>query len=184
MLLRFDVPKLVSEIAASEGHTLSSVMAAADGARLVETWRIGAFRTLLTAGTWDAVVLQDFTKTPLRAVDRWGASHAIRQMAEAVRPAPVLLYPPNPAAAGNGVYRDAGFLTEVPDGPADFADRAMAHYTRVADANGLTVVPVPTKWVEADNADFYVEDLHHPSEAGARFIAGLLWPAIREAIGL
>ena len=76
MVLGNDLPGLVAERAAEDGVELSVATAAAGGARLVETVRLPGLGPLL-AREWDAVVAQDFTKTPLRAPDRWGSRRAM-----------------------------------------------------------------------------------------------------------
>ncbi len=182
MFMRHDVVGRVAAMAAEEGVAIDTALAAADGARLVETWRLGAFRALLEATPWGAVVLLDFTKTPLRAVDRWGSAFAIGRIVSAVRPAPVLLCPPFPAAPGNGVYRDAGLMTRTPGSPEEYAALAMKHYSDVGERYGLPVIPVPDRWVEADNAGFYAEDGHHASAEGSEFMAGVIWQALREVV--
>ena len=78
-----DMPAQVAALAAAEGVSLQVAVAAANGARLIETWRIPVFRDLLLEG-WDALVLQDLSTMVLRAPDRWGAEFAMRAMAEAL----------------------------------------------------------------------------------------------------
>ena len=178
MVLRGDLPARVVARAAADGQSLGVATAAAEGARLIETWRIETFREMLTREPWDAVVVQDFTKTPLRAIDRAGSAFAIRAIARAAAPAHLLLYPPFPAAAGNAVYRDAGRLTAVPESPEDYARRSTAHYAALAGGR-ITVVHVPSRWLEEGEAGFYAPDGHHPSEAGSDFIAGVIWDHLR-----
>jgi hypothetical protein len=177
MLLRHDVPGLVA--GQSRFHT---AMAAADGARLVETARLDGFREAVANGGWDAVVLQDFTKTPLRAIDRFASAQAMRWIARQSAPAKVLLYPPWPAADGNSVYRDAGRLTTTPQDPHDFARRTMAHYSSVAEDNGFQLVPVPLAWLDAKDPALYDDDGHHASVLGAQFVARLIAEALERMV--
>jgi len=172
MVLRNDLADRVADRALADGVALSTAVASANGARLVETVRLSGFRAVLRRD-WDAVVLQDFTKTPLRGIDRWGSARAVGLIARTAAPAPLLLYPPNPARGDNAVYRDAGFLTAEPSSPRGFADRAMSHYGSL----GHRVVPVPHSWIDAAEAGapLYEEDGHHPSPAGTDLIAGLIW---------
>jgi hypothetical protein len=179
MTLRHDIPARVAALAAAEGVALSAAMAASDGARLVESVRIEALRELLSDVGWDALVLQDFTKTPLRAWDRWGAAWAAARMALRAGRPPVLLFPPWPDAPGHPVYRSGGCLEAVPDGPDDFARRTMAFYERLAGAEGFHVAPVPPLWVETGpDRRLYGRDGHHASVAGAEFVARILWRSL------
>lgn len=169
MILRHDLPRL----AADKGR-FHTATAAANGARLIETVRIEGFRNALSMTDWDAVVLQDFTKTPLRAIDRFASERAMAWIAHETAPARVLLYPPWPARGDNAIYRDAGFLTSTPVDPRDFARRTTAFYREVADRHGFGFAPVPEAWLSANDPGLYADDGHHASPAGARFVAALI----------
>lgn len=179
MLLRHDVPGRVSVLAGQDGIALRVATLAATGARLVETIRIAGVPAVLRQG-WDAVVVQDFTGTPLRAVDRLGSALAIGRIARFAAPAPLLLCPPFPAAPGNRVYSDAGLLAQVPSNPRDFADRTMAHY----GALGHPVVDLPHRWLDATDAGqrLYADDGHHANAAGAEFMADQIWRGLRQLL--
>lgn len=179
MVLNHDLPKLVAGLAAKDGVELNVATAAASGARLIETIRIDLFRELLVQVPWDVAVLQDFTKTPLRAPDRWGSAFAVRRAAGLLGETPIVLYPPFPASAGQSVYASAGRFSTTPRDPADYARRTMVHYSGMADAHGLKVAPVPERWLEAAGPGFYASDGHHPSKAGSEFVASVLWPVIK-----
>ncbi len=181
MLLRHDVPGRVAAAAAREGITLRPALAAAQGARLIETLRIDALEDVMRPGLWEALVLQDFTKTPLRAVDRWGSACAIKAMARRVAPTPVLLAPPWPARAGANVYAGAGFLTDEPASPEEYATRTMAHYSAVARDISATVAPLPPRWLTADQ-DLYDPDGHHANPDGASLMAEVIWTTLRDII--
>ncbi len=181
-MLNHDLPETVAGLAASDGIKLGVATAAASGARLIETIRIDRFRDLLVQVPWDVVVLQDFTKTPLRAPDRWGSFLAIRRMARLLGETPIVLYPPFPASAGNPVYASAGRFFTTPKDPADYGRRTMAHYAGIADAHGLHVAPVPERWLETAGPQFYASDGHHPSRAGSAFVASVLWLVIKTAL--
>lgn len=179
MVLNNDLPAAVRAVAAADGVRVTTATAAAGGARLIETVRIDTFDQALDAG-WDAIVVQDFTKTPLRAIDRWASARAIARIAKLGAPAPLLLYPPWPAAPGNIVYRDSGFMTATPSGPRDFAARAMAFY----ESLGHPVAPVPDAWLDAVDAgaDLYADDGHHPNPEGTDFVARILWDSLKPLI--
>lgn len=178
MVLHNDLPALVRAEAADAGVTLTTGTAAAGGARLIETVRIAALEPVLRAG-WDAIVVQDFTKTPLRAIDRWASARAIAWIARTAA-APLLLYPPWPAKAGTAVYRDAGFLTATPDSPEDYAARTMAFY----DSLGHPTTPVPAAWLAEPEAGaaLYAADGHHPNAEGSAFVARLLWSDLQSLL--
>ena len=184
MLLRHDVPSRVAMLAAGQGHAIRPALAAAQGVRLVEVLRVAAFRELLRPDLWDAVVLQDFTKTPLRAVDRWASAWAIGQIAGRLRGVPILLAPPWPGASGNSVYRNAGWLTAVPADAADYARRTMAHYEAVATDHDARVAPVPAAWAAAlaQGIPVFDADGHHASPEGADVLAGVLWEQLRQML--
>jgi hypothetical protein len=182
MTLGHDLPDRVAARAAGDGMMLSIAVAAARGARLVETWRIAGLRALLAPDRWDIVVLQDLTTMPLRLVDRMGSASVSRRIAAAVAPAPVLLYPPPPPGPDSPVYRDAGFLADLPDSPADLARRSMACHAALAETPGIHLAPVPDLWLTARDPGFHAEDSHHLSAEGAEFVAGVLWSAMRDLL--
>ena len=182
MVMNHDVPSLVVKEAAKDGTTLTTATAAAHGIRLVETVRVDALMDMLKQQHWDAVVVQDFTKTPLRVTDRLGSAYAIGRIQRAMPTTPVVLYPPFPARRGHSVYRNAGTLTVTPRDPADYAERTMRHYADIADRHGLHVAPVPARWLSEGRPDFYARDGHHPSPAGAQFIADVLWSTLKDVL--
>ena len=182
MVLKHQVPRLVANIAAKEGIEIGFASAAAYGARLVETYRIPELKRLLRPEDWDSVVLQDFTKTPLRGLDRLGSAYAIDQLAQGFEPGRIVLYPPVPAIDQSSVYEDAGPFTRTPLNPGEFGELTMLHYSNIAKNNGYRVSPVPVQWLVSSTPEFYSIDGHHPNEAGAQFIACILWQTIREAL--
>lgn len=179
MVLRNDLPFAVGIAAARDGVSLSVAAAAGEGARLIETIRIPALAAALGVG-WDAVVVQDFTKTPLRVIDRWASAWAVSRIAQLAAPSPLLLFPPWPAAPGNAVYRDPGFLTARPDNPEDYAARTMDFYGSL----GHPAAPVPRAWLDAvaEGRQVYAEDGHHPSAEGTSLVADTLWGELRKMI--
>lgn len=184
MTLGHDVPGLVAEAAARDGITLNVATAAANGARLVETIRLPALEALLRPNTWDAIVLQDYTRTPLRFFDRWGSAYAIGRVVARTAPTPIVLFPPWPAAEDNAVYDDAGLFAVAPDNPADFADRTMDFYDHIAAHHGSCVAQVPRAWLEAvqSGQEPYSPNGHHSNSAGAALVAGVLWDCLRRAL--
>ncbi len=177
MVLRHDVPARVASLTG-----ISTAMAAANGARLIETVRIERLQPVLTAVDWSAIVLQDFTKTPLRGVDRFASERAMTWIASQTSGARVLLFPPWPSAAGSAVYQDAGPFTTTPDDPQDYARRTMGFYTSVADRHGFSVAPVPGTWLSAGNPALYAEDNHHASVAGAALVAEVLASELKKLL--
>ena len=179
MILRHDVPARIAALAKADGQRIVTAMAAAEGARLIETLRIAAFRDAVKQSDWDVIVLQDFTKTPLRATDRWGSALAMSRIARIAKPAQVVLFPPWPARAHKDVYTNPGFMTSAPESPADFAALTEVFYRGVAARNNFHMAPIPTDWLGAGDPDFYDKDGHHASPEGAQFVADRLWQTIR-----
>lgn len=181
MVVQNDLPGRVAALAISEGVQLTTASASANGARLTETIRTQGLDGVL-AKDWNVLVVQDFTKTPLRANDRWASARAVRHIAQTSASATILLYPPFPSAAENGVYRDAGRLTITPTSPQDYAARTLDHYERL----GHRVAPVPQRWLEAIDAGqaLYDRDGHHPNEAGTDLVARVIWGELKVMLGL
>lgn len=179
MVLRNDMPEMVQALARDEGVDMAVAVAAANGARLTDTLRVGELWDVLSMD-WDVVVVQDFTSTALSKVHAWASHRAIDRIAAKVAPTPLLLYPTNPGAPGHRVYADAGRFATTPDGPEDFAARTTAHYA----ATGHEVAPVADAWIEAKEywPEMYHDDGHHPSVAGSRFIARVLWDALKSLL--
>ena len=179
ILLMNDLPGVVQRLAKAEGIYLSVGLAAAYGAWLTETIRIYGLAEVMNTG-WGVTVVQDFTRTSLRAWDRWALARAVNHIADAVAPSQILLCPPFPQAAGAQVYRNAGFLATQPDSPTDYAARTMAHYQLL----GHPFANLPGPWLEAvaEGAPLYHRDGHHPSEAGTEFMAKILWGDIQRML--
>ncbi|MEL7012626.1 MAG: hypothetical protein AAFO72_05035 [Pseudomonadota bacterium] len=168
------------------GGEVHLARASANGARLVQSLRISRLRKLVREVNWDAVVLQDFSSTPLHPADRLGSRIAISQFAHLAGAVPIVLFPHWPSASGHHVYRGGlGSGFSIPDNPGDYANRAEAHYQRCANhVNGM-LAPVLNDWMAAlDRGEpLYDQDRHHASSAGARLAAAALWPAIQSALG-
>ncbi len=181
MTLRHDLPTKVAALAAEAGVSVQIAHAAARGSRLVEAWQIEGLRAALATG-WDVLVLQDFSTTCLRAPDRWGSAHAMREMAQAAQARAVLLYPTWAFPPGHRVYQEgAGILTRPPADPADFARCITAHYDSIAQAEGWTRAPV-TEVLQQDTALWLEDDLHHPNPTGTARIAGVLWRSLQQLL--
>jgi hypothetical protein len=178
MTLRHDLVERVARRSMAAGSDVEFAVAAANGARLVETARIDALAPVLARG-WDVLVMQDLSTVSLRAPDRWGSARAMRVMAQTAGAPAVLLYPTWAFPPGHWVYeRGGGFMAATPENPAAFAQSITDHYDRIARSRGWVRAPVteamapdPTRWLE--------KDLHHPNAAGAARIAEVLWQSIR-----
>lgn len=182
LVLGHDVPGKIEMRASSEGYRLYMATAAANGARLVETMRLSALRALLEPDRWDAVVLQDFTQTPLRRVDRWGSLLAMHYVARKIGSTPIILFPPFPGASKHGIYHRQRWLTTTPIDPADYARRTMAHYNTLATDPQFRVAPVPERWLADGNPKLYADDGHHASTVGADLIADVLWSSLKDIL--
>lgn len=177
MTLRNDLPDRVRRLAADAGVTLQVGVAAARGARLIETWQIGEFREVLAEG-WDILVLQDFSTTCLRVTDRWGSAVAMQDMAE-VSQADMLLYPTWAFPPGHWVYsQGGGVLSQIPENPNDFAQCIHAHYGGIAEEMGWLRAQV-TEAFRPDATPWLEPDLHHPNAQGSDLIASEIWKSLQ-----
>lgn len=180
--LQHDIPGRVAAHAAAEGRQIRVAMAAAHGARLVQTQRIPALQTVLRDGAWDALVLQDFSDTPLRITDRWGSAHAMARLTRQAGSPPVVLYPTFALPPDHRIYH-AGptSLRAVPRDPADMAARITAFYGGVAEAHGWVRAPV-TEALFDDIEGWIADDRHHLNAAGAEVVARVLWDSLRDIL--
>lgn len=180
--LNHDVPARVRALAEAAGIRIETAMAAASGARLRESARIGMLERLLRDGEWDVLVLQDYTTTPFRGADREASEETMARLAEIARPKRVVLYPPWPRAARHRFYGEARDGFDVtPHDPAEFAGATMEFYGRVAEAHGFSVAPVPEAWMAAvaEGRALYDADDYHASEEGAELAARVLWERLQ-----
>ena len=176
--LMHDIPARVAQLAHQADQPIDANTAAAHGARLVETWRIPAFREALDA-SWDLLVLQDFSATALRAPDRWGSRYAMQAMSERAQVRRGLLFPTWAFPSGHRFYQDgAGFGAHRPDDPAMFARAITNHYNAAATQLGWVRAPV-TEALAPDATPWVQEDLHHLNALGAARVAAVLWNALR-----
>lgn len=195
--LMHDIPAQVAALAAAEGQPLSVGMAAANGARLIETWRLPAFRAALDLG-WDLLVLQDFSATALRAPDRWGSRLAMRRMARRSGARAGVLYPTWAFPPGHRTYAGgAGFGAAVPADPAAYAAAITAHYSAAAADLGWPRAPVTEAFGPGTSgtgdlgtgdlgtgafgtgaAPYLGSDQHHLNAAGAARVAQLIWQSL------
>lgn len=183
--LNHDVPSRVAAEAERSGVAISAAMAAASGARLRETAQIDRFGRLLREGSWDVLVLQDYTTTPLRANERQASARTMARLAEIAQPRKVVLYPPWPRAPRHRFYATRlADLDRVPRDPAEFAEATMQFYGEVAGANGFAVAPVPEVWLRAvaEQRPVYDRDDYHASEEGATLAASVLWQQMARSL--
>lgn len=178
--VRHNVPELVAQAAATDHVWLEVAMAAANGARLVETAQIPELEPVLTRG-WDVLVLQDFSTTCLRAIDRLGALWAMRRLVRLARPETVLLYPNWAFPLRHRIYREGGArFSKIPDNPTDFAARIIDFYGSVAQKEGWHRVPV-TETLFPDMQPYLAPDNHHLNAKGAEQVAQLIWQTLQAA---
>ncbi|WP_300064302.1 hypothetical protein [uncultured Roseobacter sp.] len=181
MTLRHDLVERVAAQATVSEAAPQIAVAAARGARLIETLRIAAFRKMLEIG-WDILVLQDFSTVSLRAPDRWGSAFAMQAMAEAAQPRAVVLFPTWAFPPRHRVYREgAGALSRPPANPDAFAQAIIAHYEGVARSHGWHRAPVTEAFLP-DATPWLEEDLHHPNPAGTARLADVLWQSLARTL--
>lgn len=175
------MPGRVAALAAAEGRPIRHAVAAAGGARLVETASNDSLRALLADVDWNAVVLQEFSKTALRPWDRWASKRTIADLAALARPAAVVVAPSWPYAPGHSLYSgETGWFEAAPAEPEDFAARNEGFFGSVAAEHGLIAAPVGRAWLRAvaEGRQVYAEDGQHASAEGAALAAGVLWESI------
>lgn len=183
--LQHDVPGRVAALARADGIPIETAMAAAFGARLSQTARIGPLDTLLAEVDWDVVVLQDHTTTPFRDADRAASAATMGQLAERAGARNVILYPPWPRGPGHSFYKGPpGDLDMRPRDPGAFASATIGFYRDVAEAQGFRVAPVPEAWLEAvaDGRPVYGADAYHASPEGAALAARAIWERLKPAL--
>ncbi|PWK50970.1 hypothetical protein C8D95_1192 [Silicimonas algicola] len=176
----------LSRYAQSTGSPATIVRASAGGARLVETLSIPSLRDLLATVSWDAIVLQDHSSTPIDEEHRAASFATILQVAELAAPASIILFPHWPSGPGSRIYRsDVNRWDRVPSNPAEYATWAFEHYHAAAQATGGKVAPVLENWLSALAAgeDLYLPDAHHANETGARLAADAVWQTLSDSLG-
>ena len=183
--LNHDVPSRVRKLAETSGMRIETAMAAASGARLQETARIGRLERILRNGDWDVLVLQDYTTTPFRGSDRDASAATMKRLAEIAQARHVVLYPPWPRAPRHRFYAHPAADFDVrPHDPTEFAGATMEFYRRVAQAHGFAVAPVPEVWMKAvaEGRPVYDTDNYHASEEGAELAAQVIWERLQRVL--
>jgi hypothetical protein len=175
----------LSENAREAGSNATIVRASAGGARLVDSLSTPALRDLLQDVSWDAIVLQDHSSTPLDEEYRAASLATIQEVAQLAYPASIVLFPHWPSELGNRSYRNGlSGLAPVLLEPAEYADLARAHYSEAAEATGGQLAPVLENWISALEAgeDLYLPDAHHANEIGAKLAADAVWQTLSQTL--
>ena len=183
--LDHDIPGRVAALARADGIELDVAMAAASGARLRESANIKRLAQLLHDGAWDILVLQDYTTTPFRSLDRDASLTTMRELAAISQARRVVLYPPWPRAPEHEFYASPKDNFDVrPTSPEAFAGATMEFYQGVAQSSGFEVAPVPEAWLDAvaKGEPVYAADAYHASETGAALAAEVLWDRLRSVL--
>jgi hypothetical protein len=177
----------LSENARDAGSDATIVRASAGGARLVETLSIPALRDLLQDVSWDTVVLQDHSSTPLDEEYRAASLATIQEVAKLAFPASIVLFPHWPSEFGNRSHGGglSGLVT-VPIAHEEYTKLAREHYSAAAQATGGQLAPVLENWISALEAgeDLYSPDAHHANDTGAKLAADAVWQTLSENLGL
>jgi hypothetical protein len=177
----------LSENAREAGSNATIVRASAGGARLVETLSIPALRDLLQDVSWDALVLQDHSSTPLSEEYRAASLETIQEVAQLAYPASIVLFPHWPSEFGNRSYgRGLSGMATVPIDHAEYTKLAREHYSAAAQATGGQLAPVLENWMSALEAgeDLYSTDAHHANNTGANLAADAVWQTLSDNLGL
>lgn len=177
-LVRHDVPSLVVQAAERSGRPISASIAAANGVRLVQVARIPGLKQLLSDVEWDAVVLQEFSRTALSPMDAWVSRRTIRNLAALADGAEIIVMPHWPSAANHPVYEgELGWLEATPASPEDWLARNRRLFGVLSEDMGAALVPTEDaiKSVSQNGSSFYADDLHHANADGAKAVADVIW---------
>ncbi len=157
---RNDMPTLVARLleASMPGMRVKADVLAFGGASLAAHWNRGEVQKRLAGQTWNAVVLQDQSTRPLRA---------LRSMQEYVR-----RFVDEIQAAGARPYLYMTWARK--DDPASQAKIVQA-FQGLAELTGASVIPVGLAWDQFRNLrpaiDLYEPDGSHPTMIGSYLAA-------------
>ena len=154
-----DMPRTLQTLAMQRGAPVSIEVGTiwAGGATLKDHWTdsAGVAKRMIHAGTWDYVVLQEQTTTPLLAPDSMLAYG--RKLGDEIRAVGA-----KALVCVTGAQRSASSATQ---------DSITRAYRRLSDAIGATLVPAGPAWGEVRKLDssleLYFVDGSHPSKVGS-----------------
>ncbi|MEK7401427.1 MAG: hypothetical protein AABZ80_03595 [Gemmatimonadota bacterium] len=171
------MPQMLTGLARAGGINLKTEQHAPGGWRLVQHASAAEALTLIDAGGWTAVVLQEqsqwpaFSEQQVRS-DVDPAATALAQRARASSPGVRILFYGTPANK-NGDPRNAASIPEL-SAYEGMQTRLTATYRRLAREIGGVTVPAGEAWRAVRRAnpeiELYGDDVH-PSKAGAYLIA-------------
>jgi hypothetical protein len=175
---RNDMPAMLKELAAAAGVEvqLETKVFAFGGASLAAHWNRGEVQRVLAEESWDAVVLQDQSTRPMRA---------LKSMQKHVR-----LFV---AAIDASVARPFLYMTWARKHEPDSQHVIASAYRELAQETGASLVPVGEVWREIGRLrpglELYDADRSHPSIEGSYvaacvFLASLLGRMPKELSGV
>ncbi len=178
-----DLPAHLAAMGALGPTALSVDSVTVGGATLHNHWDTGTAPARITAGGWDAVVLQEQSVNPaLDPADfsTYATRFATLATMHGARP---VFYATWPRRAGDAVYAE----TWSGGTPAAFGARLDAAYTSAAaSVPGSVVAHVGVAWMAALAAvpavNLYADDGSHPSPAGTWLAACVMYRALTRAL--
>ncbi len=165
------LPELIQQIAAAQGHSMAYQMRTPGGWNLVQHLNDPATEQALRAKSWDFVVLQDQSYTPVMAPEK--TKVAAQRLGEKVRRASA-----QPVMYQTWAYAEPK-LSDVHRANAASMHRALADgYREAARAAGAKIAPVGEAWElarrEHPSWKLHVADGSHPTGLGAYLSAVIL----------
>lgn len=157
---RNDMPLLFARLAHAScgGLKLDTRVMAFGGASLAAHWNRGDVQALLASEKWDAVILQDQSTRPMRALG--SMQKHVRLLVDAIH------------AAGTKPFL---YMTWARKNDPESQGTIAAAYTALAEETGAGLIPVGTAWQAARQSrpdlDLHDPDMSHPSLAGSYLAA-------------
>ena len=178
-----DLPAMMVRMGAAAARAGSGPDIIADsvtvgGATLRNHWETGTAPSRITAGGWDAVVLQGQSVEPVLNNAEFRSYGERFGMLAGAHGARAVFYATWPRRAGDAVYAQtwSGGTQEV------FNTRMRAAYAQVATTVDGTLAPVGDAWLNAlrqrPELNLYDPDGSHPSAAGSWLAACVLYRAL------
>ena len=174
-----DLPGMVTELAATEGKTMSIELIAEGGWSLGDHANSTETMSLIESGSWDYVVLQEQSVIPslpdYREDYMFPAARVLAEATSSAGAEPLLFMT---WGRENGMA-DVGFSTY-----AAMQDQLTIAYRTLAEELGAQVLPAGVAWQRAvgrdPSLDLWQSDGSHPTMAGTYLVACVMYAAIYE----
>lgn len=166
---RNDLPELIKSLAAQEGNAapIETEVIAFGGASLAAHWNRGDAQRALAGQRWDAVVLQEQSSRPMRALESM-RKHA-RLFVDAIR---------------QSGARPILYMTWRRRDQPESGSIIAAAYRDLSIETGCGLAAVGEAWIEAEarhpDVCLYDDDKSHPSFAGSLVAARSIFESLFE----